>query len=597
MFCFAQELTVSKLSNVTVKKHLSSKVKKSAIFFSLKQRELKAKNNTSLFLNSNTECKEKKPINLNFASLRGSKDKSKNIESFRSSKYTVVSQPGKESVGRSNTKNKGSEGAVIPQPILRNFLDSKTIDYSKLTNFFEKERQFFRTKNNDNFVVTSILNSLVQLNLKVDLMNFFPTIQQPTPHHYFLLIEYLNGINDFTASLYFFNDLVEKGYDIKNEKFFKLALRIFNKLNDSEKLKYYFEKMISSGCKPTIYAYNIMLHNSKKSAKEFVFYLNQIKNESIIPDVTTYSHIISFYKDDLDKVEYYYEEMKKKGIEVTMNIYSLLIVCYVRHSLIEKAEEIFDIVTSNSLSINMTTFVHLFLKRLYTDDIDALTANELKLRKEEKKNVFLKVLSLMEVFNLKPDIELYTEIISFNIKSKLYLENFALFKALIGSTSENHKIIIQQEKIIFKNAEYKLTKEENSALQSIIPFKIFPLNKNEFNNCRSFICLLLDNCKMGDLERELDLIFNYFFYETEVFLNSNVLTSYVEALCRFKRFSEAVNIFLKFCDVEIVSVYSKENRIKPDKKTYEHLMFLLGRNNEIALQKRILHLKHKFTLA
>ncbi|KAJ3224718.1 hypothetical protein HK099_008036, partial [Clydaea vesicula] len=321
------------------------------------------------------------------------------------------------------------------------------------------------------------------------------------------------------------------------------------KIGEFEKLQHYLKKMYNKGVKPDTRLFNTLIDSytrypQYRNLQMAEFYYNEILAEGLKPDFSTYTCLISAFKHDVSKVEYYYKKMTIEEVEPQLNTYNVLISVYTKLGKKQKAIVLVDKMMKKGIIPDKNTYTSLLSDEFM--DLENVC---------DKLHLFRKV-------GLEPSEVMWNEVIKY------------------FSRNNNNKLCV----LIFRALSGTLT---NITDNKLIPFEIKQINISD----PVLFCVAIDACKIGRLEEDAHFIYN-FALECDIYLHSNVLTSYIECLCSFGKFDFAINLVLQnlhYFKLNKSKTYSRRSKfIYPDKKTILHLKLSLEENNQ---HEKLLFLK------
>ncbi|KAJ3221579.1 hypothetical protein HK099_003366, partial [Clydaea vesicula] len=291
---------------------------------------------------------------------------------------------------------------------------------------------------------------------------------------------------------------------------------------------FYYNELLRFKIKPNSFFYLTVMqgynsYTKYKSPTLVEHYFNLMIADKISPTINHFAVLLSALKSDDNKVYHYYKKMLEDYPKLQPNnhIFQILIDSAKKNQNNLKSKYIFDEMISQGLKPN----AHI-LNSLYFENFDYSGDLEEKL---------WDILNRFKHSNVQPDKRTWTEIIKVLTVAGDYKNAYRIFQALSGTLYKHET----PPNLLFE------VKYDPTALNSAL------------------FCVILDTCKLGNMEKEFNKIWK-FCLKSNYQLNSNVLTSYIEGLVKFKRFKDAIETILEYSKVENVSLHVIGRRVKPD---------------------------------
>ncbi|KAJ3228146.1 hypothetical protein HK099_006026 [Clydaea vesicula] len=320
-----------------------------------------------------------------------------------------------------------------------------------------------------------------------------------------------------------------KSQNIKpNASIYNLFLNTFSDDENYYKFKYYYKEMIQNGVSPNVSTYNILLKTLfENDGQKLLDIYRSLLSSGLSPDVVTFNFIIKYFasNEHHKATDFFFNQMLSEGVLPTARTYNILISSAVKHDFF-KANQILNEMVAAGIKPDIITYNTIYLSDFTISESE-----------------FLRRLNLLSRLEIAPSITTFTSIMQFYSLSRNYLLALQIFHSVTG---------------LRKNFNYVK-----------FPLKLQEIELEDTKHSRIFFSVALDVCKLGNFKKDLFIVWNMAL-SSGVNLDSNVLTSYVEALCVFKEFNSAIKI--------VEESLCSTNIPKADKKTLEHLIMGLKDN-------------------
>ncbi|KAJ3214574.1 hypothetical protein HK099_006822, partial [Clydaea vesicula] len=401
-------------------------------------------------------------------------------------------------------------------------------------------------------------------------------------------------------------------------------LRTYNALlyacvasGNSKKGNFYLQELRTKKLKPDSYTYSniLRMHANNNDMESMENCLKELYNNKINLDLVLYSAILSSYTQlyEHDKVLSTFQKIKSSGLQCNSEIYNHVIKSCIKVEAFDKIQLFIQDMESNKITPDIHLYNSLISACSRSGDIDKIEVYREKMKSfkvspnlftyntlisafvetdYDKATTFLKELMLkgfrpsIQTYNIyffsNPDIDLDT---LFDRMEKFRLlsvkPNVTTWVSIINAFKKANQGEICLK--IFKTLTNCLNNYESELkLPLEIDNKLIDL---DFHQNNVLFSVIFDICKLFRYKEELDFFWNKIILKND-YLDSNVLTSYLEALLSFNETKTALDSF------KLGLEKNKKNKSKngyfsniphPNKKTFLNLCNVLKNQGESHL--------------
>ncbi|KAJ3206178.1 hypothetical protein HK099_000604, partial [Clydaea vesicula] len=421
------------------------------------------------------------------------------------------------------------------------------------------------------------------------------------------LINFCSEIQNFSKVKYFFNKILENELT-PNIITMNSMLKAVAREKDLVRVEYYFDKIKKFGLNPDKISYTIVLkaYLDKGLLDKVHKYLNLMKEEGSL-DTVVYNILMQKKLDsgDAERVEIFFKELQSKNLEPDVITYTTLMSSLVDLGRSEEVESYYKEMVSKNIEPNLqayTILIKSFFMLENSEKVEHYFKEFISKGLQADAVIYSYLVSTFAQSNNEFKLSYYfNEMINKNLKPDMKTLNTYV---LNGTQHDYNKIFEKIKKLDFLNFQLDITtwsgimnaynhsRDSDTAIRiyetltgtlgkrspAILPIKIERIPYDL--KTAGLFAIGLDVCKHGGLRDKyhdiwLDAL------NSRIPLNANVLTSYIECMCRFDLFEKAL-----FLLRNLMSSKCKDQRIpKPDEKTISTFLKILDKSSKFRLKK------------
>ncbi|KAJ3228158.1 hypothetical protein HK099_006038 [Clydaea vesicula] len=386
---------------------------------------------------------------------------------------------------------------------------------------------------------------------------------KPDAHLYGALIS--SSENNIWRVEFLLQEMQTQGIAL-NEFIYTALIRIYSKVNNRDKVEFFIRKINVDKIERSSFT-NDAIFNYYSKQKDLLMVnetLDLIFNSKLNVDVTTFNNIIRGFANEKDvgKVEYYFHYMQKCGVAPDLFTYNILLSCYSKLADAKKVDVYFEKLVSSGIKPDIVTYNTLIASAIKDDVVKAFRYAEELLKEGLTPNIITYNILYFSSVGKFQNLDEAKELLISNMKEFFGLSispdisTWTSIMTCFSYCNDNPTAVY-----IFR----KLTGTFGGLDPPDLPVKIKELNLPNETASNIMFSVALDACKHGNLYEDLEFIWD-FALDYTVNLDSNVLTSYIEALCHFKKFEKV--IYILKASLEKYNTGKKQYYPLPNSKTY-----------------------------